>query len=128
MIYVYLFHQTTGEVREFYIWECHVGPLTIADEFFTVGYKAIQHFAAVYLTLRIRKIKVTVLNDYRWSSIIVYTNSIIMVVLLITLSELRDYPNAFTFLVSACIFVGCTVFVTFSFVPKASVVECGIIV
>ena len=104
----------------FYIWECHGSVLTLVDEYFTAAYKAIQHAAALYMTFQTRKIKVTVLNDYLWNTIIVITNSLLLVILLVALAELRDYPNAFTLLIIIPIFLGCTVFVTFSFIPKVN--------
>ena len=102
-----------------------MGVLTYIDEYFTVTYKAIQHAAALYMTFRTRKIKVTALNDYWSNTIIVCANSVIMIVLLITLAELKDYPNTFTVLIVTCIFLGCTVFVTLGFVPKVNKIVHG---
>ena len=87
---------------------------------FTALFKFSLHFAAIILAFRIRNIKVNTLNDFKFSSAIVYTSTILIVILIGVLVAGSDYINVFAALVPLLVFLEILVFLLLTFVPKVS--------
>ena len=76
------------------------------------------HGAALFLIISTRKVKLSALNDYKANSAIVYTETAVILGLVIGLSIVLDYPNFFAFIGSTLIFTGGTTFLGLTFIPK----------
>lgn len=85
---------------------------------FTALFKFSLHFAAIILAFRIRNIKVNTLNDFKFSSAIVYTSTILIVILIGVLLAANDFINVFAALVPLLVFLEILVFLLLTFVPK----------
>ena len=84
----------------------------------TIVYKFILHTVTFYLTIRLHKTKIPVLNDRIPVVLTVYTTSVLTVLIGITVFTLQEYPNVFAGIFGACIWIDANVFLGLTFIPK----------
>jgi hypothetical protein len=82
------------------------------------GYKAIIQIIGLYLAFKIRKIKISGLNDSREVSIALYVTSIIVLVILVTNFVFGDYIDVDGFVYGFGISTAVTVILSLTFFPK----------
>ena len=105
-------------MTEFYFWTCERSTVNTVDGILLLVYKFAMHAAALFLIFRIRKIKLSALNDYKANSTIVYVETAMFLILIVGLSLVADYPSIFAFLSGTMIFIGSTSFLGLTFIPK----------
>ena len=85
---------------------------------FTSLFKLALHVIAIVLSFRIRNIVVDTLNDFKYTSIIVYTSTVLIFILVIVLVLAVNYINVYAVMVPFLVFLEVLVFVLFTFIPK----------
>lgn len=83
----------------------------------TTAYKLTMHIVAMVFAVASRKIKVTVLNDYKYTSAIIYISTVLIIALLVVIFVSRLLLSLVA-VVSLLIFSESMVFVTLTFFPK----------
>ena len=86
----------------------------------TFGYKIVLQVIAIILAFSIRKVKIKGLNDSKETSAIIYTASIILVVVMATSLALRDFINVSGTINSLCLSTASSVVLGLIFIPKVS--------
>ena len=87
----------------------------------TIVYKFVLHSASLYFAFRIRKIKVTVLNEYKSTAGITYSSIVFMIAAGITLPILPDrHIIAYYLTYIILVFIVVTLFLSFTFIPKVA--------
>ena len=110
-------------MENFYVVDCGKGiyfPLIVV---ISIAYKLILHAVALVLAFLTRKIKVDILNDYRYNTAIIIASSFVMLVVCFTLPPLSEYINWFTAVWAIEVFLINMLYLGLTFVPK---VECNI--
>lgn len=88
------------------------------------AYKGLLQMAAMFMAFHTRRVHIKVLNDSKEIAVIVYINSIILVLLAVVEFALSRYNEVYTALVGLALLVEATVFLTLIFVPKVSSFRC----
>ena len=88
------------------------------------GYKALLQTVTVIMALKVRKVKVKGLNDYREIVLATYVSSFVLVIILIFNIFVSDRIDLFTVLTSFGLFVGATAIMVLVFVPKVTINSC----
>lgn len=110
--------QTTGEVKEYYLLICNRGSYFRLIQSWTFIHKLIVHSASLYFSFRTRKIKISVLNEYKSSSAIAYSTIIFVFLTAVLLFPLAGYPNIYVFCYTLLLFTMVSLFVSLTFIPK----------
>lgn len=84
----------------------------------TFGYKALLQLGAIFMAFTTRKVNVKGLNDTREIYAIIYTNTLIITVLIVTEFALKNHRDAYIALYGLAIFAEATLFLTLTFIPK----------
>ena len=85
---------------------------------FGILFFSIQHAIAIYFALKIRKVKIKVLNEYKELSATLYITTIAMIQGLACSVILQNFETIVESFISTAIFVTTTIFVGFAFIPK----------
>ena len=88
------------------------------------GYKALLQTVTVIMALKVRKVKVKGLNDYREIVLATYVSSFVLVIILIFNIFVSDRIDLFSVLTSFGLFVGATAIMVLVFVPKVTINSC----
>ena len=79
---------------------------------------------AIVLAFRIRNIEVGTVNDSKSTMAIIYSSSILIVILVIVIFAVSDYyVDATAIAVSVLIFLEVIIFLGFTFIPKVGTYE-----
>lgn len=84
----------------------------------TFGYKALLQLGAIFMAFTTRKVNVKGLNDTREIYAIIYTNTLIITVLIVTEFALKNHRDAYVALYGLAIFAEATLFLALTFIPK----------
>ena len=79
---------------------------------------AVQHGYAIFVAIRIRKVKIKVLNEYKAVSATIYISTITMTEGLALSFILRDFDTLVESLVCTALIIIATTYVGFTFIPK----------
>ena len=79
---------------------------------------ALQHGYAIFVALKIRKVKIKVLNEFKEVSATIYVSTLAMAEGLAISVILQDYETIVESLVSTAIIIVATTYVGFTFIPK----------
>ena len=85
----------------------------------TAAYKLGMHIVAMVFAIASRKIKVDALNDYKYTSVIIYTSTVLIILLLVVIFASRVLLTLVG-VVSVLIFSESMVFVSLTYIPKVS--------
>ena len=119
LFYVQLFFiQEQGVDVQYCIVECGTTYFYLSWVVLIAIIKIISHVVAVTLAFRIRKIEVDAINDYKYTSAIVYISTVLILVLVIDIFVLNSYVNTFVMCTTLLIFSEGIVFLSLSFIPK----------
>ena len=101
------------------MWQCYK-PDSIVTTFSAIFliYLGLLHFLGITLAFLTRNVKVAVLNESKSVSIMIYTSTIIMVILTLTQFFSRKYMNISGAVNAGGIIFQATIFLALSFVPK----------
>lgn len=78
----------------------------------------ILHIVALCLAFKTRKVKVKGLNDAKYTAVVVYITTFIMVLTLIIAFTLSNYITAYATVFGGGMWLGCTIILAIIFVPK----------
>ena len=82
------------------------------------GYKALLQLGAIFMAFTTRKVKVKGLNDTKELYTIIYINTVIITMLIVTEFSLRSHRDVYVTLYGLAIFAGATLFLGLTFIPK----------
>ena len=84
------------------------------------SYKALLQLVAIFLAFHIRRVKIKALNDSKEIAAIIYINSIILALLVLTQFTLQYYQDIYSAMFGLALLVDATMFIGFTFIPKVS--------
>ena len=82
------------------------------------GYKALLQLGAIFMAFTTRKVKIKGLNDTKELYTIIYINTVIITMLIVTEFALRSHRDVYVTLYGLAIFAGATLFLGLTFIPK----------
>ncbi len=82
------------------------------------GYKALLQLGAIFMAFTTRKVKIRGLNDTKELYTIIYINTVIITMLIVTEFTLRSHRDVYVTLYGLAIFAGATLFLGLTFIPK----------
>ena len=88
----------------------------------TFGYKALLQLGAIFMAFTTRKVNIKGLNDTKEIYAIIYINTLIVTVLIVTEFALKSHRDAYVTLYGLAIFAEATLFLALTFIPKVRVV------
>lgn len=112
------FNSTTGETLTYYFWDCRNSPYSTVFSALTITHKIVIHIATVFFAFQTRKIKITVLNEYKYNVAYAYCAAFVTFIVLVAVFIVARNQTLYAFFYSSILFVGCTVFLALTFVPK----------
>ena len=115
--YIYIF-QEQGVLQVFYILNCETSYFYFAWVILTAIFKLVLHIIAIILAFRIHKIEVDVINDYKYTSIIVYSSTVLILLLVVVIFAASSYTNVSGALTDILIFLEVVTFLGLTFFPK----------
>ena len=113
-------------MKEYYLLICNRGSYFRLIQSWTFIHKLIVHSASLYFSFRTRKIKISVLNEYKSSSAIAYSTIIFVFLTAVLLFPLAGYPNIYVFCYTLLLFTMVSLFVSLTFIPKVYIYICCI--
>ena len=113
----YYFIQAERTNIDNFIYTC-IGPRTIIWLAISYAYKGLLQLVAMFMAFHIRRVKIKALNDSKETAVIVYINSIILVLLAVVEFALNTYHEVYAALFGLGLMVGATLFLTLVFIPK----------
>ena len=113
--------QQLGLKEEYFIWKCY-GSSTppFYWRILIFSYLVILQIIGIMLAFQTRKVKFPGLNDSVFVAAIIYTSSIVLVILMVDTFILNNYLNTFGAIFTVGIVILTTVFLAFTFVPKVT--------
>ena len=84
------------------------------------AYKGLLQLVAMFMAFHIRRVKIKALNDSKEIAVIVYINSITLVLLAVVEFALNTYHEVYAALFGLGLMVGATLFLTLVFIPRVS--------
>ena len=82
------------------------------------GYKALLQLGAIFMAFTTRKVNIKALNDTKEIYAIIYINTLIITVLIVTEFALKSHREAYVTLYGLAIFAEATLFLALTFIPK----------
>ena len=118
---VALFLQEDGITINLCAYECYARSLVpLAWASIAFLYLVVLQVAAVGLTIATWKVDIKVLNDSREMVAIIYTTSLVLLVLIVSTWAINKYDVAFEVTFGGGVMFATTVFLSLVFVPKVS--------
>ena len=115
---LYIIIQNQGVIQEYYIIFCGATVYYLIWTCLSIVYKLILHIIGLVLAFLIRKIEISALNDSKYSALLIYCSSFVLILIIITIPTNVDKPNVVISLWSVIIFVVILMFLGLTFVPK----------
>ena len=84
------------------------------------SYKGLLQIVAMFMAFHIRKVRIKALNDAKEITIIVYINSLTLILLVVTEFALYEDYLVYSCLLALALFIGASIFLGLVFVPKVS--------
>ena len=84
----------------------------------TVSIKLIMHIIAIVLSIRIRNVKIDVINDTKESQAIVYISTVLILSLMACSFTLEGFANAYGIGIGVCVYLESITFLGLTFIPK----------
>ena len=101
------------------VWQCfHSDSIPAWFDLIIFVYIGILQFIGIILAFQTHKVKITVLNDSKSVTALIYISSIVLVVIVLITFILRSYTNVRTAVFSGGIIVMATLFLSLGFIPK----------
>ena len=82
------------------------------------AYKGSLQVIALFMAFHTRRVKIKALNDSKEIAAIIYINSIILIILVVTEFALQHYNDVYTALFGLALFIEASIFLGLVFVPK----------
>ena len=82
------------------------------------GYKGLLQLVAVFMAFHTRRVKVKALNDSKEIAAIIYINSIILALLVVTEFALAKYHNIYAAVFGLALLIEGSLFLGLTFIPK----------
>ena len=101
------------------MWQCYSSrSVPFIFEIIIFIYLGLLQFVGIILAFQTRKVKITVLNESKSVTALIYISSIVLVVIVLITFILRSYINLSTAVFSGGIIILATFFLGLSFIPK----------
>ncbi len=122
LIVIILF-QDLGVQEEHYIYECYDLSSTPAYlDILVFAYLALLQVVGIILAFQTRKVKISALNDSKFVAVLIYTSSIVLVVLFLFKLLLNGYINIQATIFYGGILIMAATFLLLMFVPKVQAI------
>ena len=86
------------------------------------GYKALLQLGALFMAFTTRKVNIKGLNDTKEIYAIIYINTLIITVLIVTEFVLKSHRDVYVVLYGLAIFAEATLFLALTFIPKVTII------
>ena len=106
----------TGETLSFYFWDCRYSTYTFS--LVAVLHNFAVHGIGLLFAFKTRKIKVTILNEYKYNLAILVVSIAVTIMTFIFVYAIGPDPSLFAFFYSVFVTTGCALFIGLTFVPK----------
>ena len=111
--------QNLGIKEEYFIWICYASSTpAFYWRILIYTYLGILQIVGIMLAFQTRKVKVPGLNDSIHVAAIIYTSSLVLVILIVGAFVLDTYLNTFGAIFTLGIMILTTAFLALTFVPK----------
>ncbi len=110
--------QATGEVSSFYFWDCRYS--TYIFTLIALAHNIFVHGIGIGFTFKLRKVQISVLNEYRYNLGILITSIVITAIIVLCVYSIGPDPSLYAFFYSLLVTIGCIIFLALSFIPKVS--------
>ena len=84
------------------------------------SYKGLLQVSATFMAFHTRKVRIKALNDSKEITVIVYVNSLTLILLTVVEFALNDHHELYSSLFSAALLVGASIFLGLIFIPKVT--------
>ena len=84
------------------------------------SYKGLLQLSATFMAFHTRKVRIKALNDAKEITVIVYINSLTLILLVVIEFALNDHHELYSSLFSSALFVGASIFLGLIFIPKVT--------
>ena len=101
-----------------FILVCGNSPSENVISAFTVTVKLTMHVVAIVLAIRIRNVKIDVVNDAKETQVIVYVSTVLTLTLVACNFILEGYANAYGVAIGLCAYLVSLTFLGLTFIPK----------
>lgn len=128
MLYIHVFNlpfvldvpQARGVRVDYFTWHCYEPNLWFVSifDFVVMVYIGLLQFFGIILAFLTRKVKISVLNESKSVSVIIYISSILYVVLFPVSYNSRKYINAYGAVTAGQAILMATFFLVLFFIPK----------
>lgn len=112
--------QEQGVLVTFCAFRCNNNVYLLIWAVLSVAFKLVIHSIAIVLAFLVRKIEFTALDNSTYTLAIIYTSSVINILLVVFLFALLNYKNLSTVAFSTLIFVDSMTFLSLTFIPTVS--------
>ena len=107
--------------EEFYVYVC------ATDQSFiwlgiSFGYKGFLQIVAMFMAFHTRRVKIRALNDSKETAAIIYINSVVIVMLAVSVFVLEGYHNVHATLFGLALLIQATLFIGILFIPKVGLI------
>ena len=107
--------------EEFYVYVC------ATDQSFiwlgiSFGYKGFLQIVAMFMAFHTRRVKIRALNDSKETAAIIYINSVVIVMLAVSVFVLEGYHNHHATLFGLALLIQATLFIGILFIPKVCLI------
>ena len=101
------------------MWQCYSSKsVPFVFDLIIFIYLGLLQFVGILLAFQTRKVKITVLNESKSVTALIYISSIVLVVIVLITFILRSYINLSAAVFSGGIIILATFFLGLSFIPK----------
>ena len=101
------------------MWQCYSsGSVPVIFDLIIFIFLGLLQFVGIILAFQTRKVKITVLNESKSVTALIYISSIVLVVIVLITFILRSYINLSAAVFSGGIIILATFFLGLSFIPK----------
>ena len=91
----------------------------------TVGHVFIVHTIGLFFTIRTRKIKVVVLNEYKYTLAYMVSSLVITIVIIIAFTFVIQNPTLYALFLSLLMSSVTLLFLGLTFIPKVIIIDSG---
>ena len=115
---LFLLIQEEGRIVKNFILNCRPSRESTIWLSVSFSYKALLQLVAMFMAFHTRRVKVKALNDSKEIAVIIYINSIILALLVVTEFALVNYHDVYAALFGLALLIDGSLFLGLMFVPK----------
>lgn len=103
---------------QYFVYVCTSETISIAYQAVILVWLFMLQVVGIVLAFETRKVKIKVLNDAKYVTVIIYVCSIVLVVYILATLALSSYLHSGAVLINSVVLIGSYVFLGLNFIPK----------